>query len=411
MVRRSVAAGLALLLPFAALAFEAVDTLTPATSGRYPAYPAAPVPLTQYWVQGGVMFDTNILRRTESPGTETVFRLGVGGRHDTYVYGRQLLRLEGRLDGYVYDRFGELDNIGYGGLAEWHWELGNDLAGVLGVARRRYQADIAQTQRAERDLITETRYVATGGYRLGPSFRVRGGAELSDFRRPLVAASELQTVVGFVGLDYVTGLGNTFGIEYRQSHGDAPVSALVDPLGLFVNNDFKQRDIGFTTGYITPFLRLAARVFRTHREYSELPQHNFDGTTWRASADWLVGYKTALGFETYREPRSTIDIAASHVVVRGVAFGPGWAPTAKLAFSARILREDQQYGGDETAQPVPGLPFLHEILRGVRLGSYWEYDRQLHFQFAIDHGDRESNGIGRNYRYNAVMANARYLFW
>src|SRR5438105_1167002 len=123
MVRCSLAAGLiALLLPVAALAFEAVDTLMPSTSGRYPAYPLAPVPLTQYWVQGGVMFDNNILRRTTSPGTETVFRLGVGGRHDTYVYGRQLLRLEGRLDGYVYDRFGELDNIGYGGLAEWHWE-------------------------------------------------------------------------------------------------------------------------------------------------------------------------------------------------------------------------------------------------------------------------------------------------
>ena len=42
MVRRSLAAGLiALLLPVAALAFEAVDTLMPSTSGRYPAYPLA----------------------------------------------------------------------------------------------------------------------------------------------------------------------------------------------------------------------------------------------------------------------------------------------------------------------------------------------------------------------------------
>jgi hypothetical protein len=410
MVRRSVAVGLALLLPFAAAAFEAVDTLTPSTSGRYPAYPREPVPLTQYWVQGGVMFDNNILRRTESPGSETVFRLGIGGRHDTYIYGRQLLRLEARVDGYVYDRFSELDNLGYGGLAEWRWEVGNDLAGTLGVGRRRYQADLSQTQRAERDMITETRYAATAGYRLGSSFRVRTGADLFDYRRPLVAA-DTQALSGFAGLDYVTALGNFIGLEYRQAHGDAPVSALVDPTGLFRNNDFKQRDIGVAAGYIMPFLRLGAHVFRTHREYSELPQHDFTGTTWRATADWLVGYKTALGFETYREPRSVIDIAATHAVVRGVSFGPGWAPTAKLSFSARFLREDQQYGSDDLSAPVPGLPALHEIVRGVRLGSYWEYDRQVHFQFAVDHGERESNGIGRNYRYNAVMANARYLFW
>jgi hypothetical protein len=50
-------------------------------------------------------------------------------------------------------------------------------------------------------------------------------------------------------------------------------------------------------------------------------------------------------------------------------------------------------------------------VRLFRLGAYWEYNRQIHWQFAIDHGSRESNVLGRDYTYNAVIANVRYLFW
>lgn len=399
-----------LALPLASHAFEAVDVLTPSSSGRFPAYAGEAAALSEFWVQGGAMVDSNILRRSDEPPTETVARLGVGGRKDTYIYGRQLLRLEGRIDGYLFNEFSELNNVGYGGLAEWHWALGNDLDGVLGASRRRYQRDLSQIQSATRDTITETHYVANGTYRLGPSFRVRGGADVIDYTDELVRQNELRTAGGFAGVDYVSPLGNTLGVEYRQAHGDAPVNQFVDPLGLFVDNSFKERSLSLTAGYLSPFFRLAGRVGRTKRTYSVLPGRDFEGTTWRGTADWLVTPKTALGFETYKEPRSLIDIAASHVLVRGIAFGPGWAPTAKLNFSARVMRERQEFGGDPGV-PLGIAPLRSETVRDLRLGAYWEYTRQIHWTFAIDRGERESNLLGRDYRFTAVMANVRYLFW
>lgn len=410
MPRRSLIAGLALLLtPVATLGFEAVDALTPSSSGRFPAYPMEEIPVHQYWVQMGLMIDTNMLRRTVSDGTSGVVRLGVGGRQDTRVYGRQTVHLEGRLDAYVYDRYDNLDNVAYGGLAEWRWELGNDLAGILSASRRRYQADLAQIQTARRDLITETRVVANGAYRVGPSFRLRGGAEWTDYNRPGQREAETQTLAGFAGIDYVSPLNNTLGLEYRQAHGGAPVNELVDPLGVFVNNGFRQRDVALVAGFFSPQLRFGGRVGRTERSYTALPGRDFKGTTYRANAEWLPGNKTALGLEIYKEPRSIIDIGASHVLVKGYAFGPGWAPTAKLSFSARAFHEHLTFSGDpSTALGVTAL--REEIVRGVRLGAYWEYTRQTHFTFAVDHGDRESSTLGRDFRYNAVIANARYLF-
>ena len=409
MFLRSLPAGLALLaFSAAAQAFQAVDALTPSSSGRFPAYPLDAFPLSLFWVQGGAMVDDNALRTTVKPPTETVLRLGVGGRLDSYIYGRQLLRLEGRVDGYHYNEFSDLDNVGYGGLAEWHWELGNDLSGVLGASRRKYQRDLAQLQRPVQDMITQTNYVANAAYRLGPSFRVRGGAELFEYETAFTAPGNVQTATGIVGLDYVTALGNTFGIEYRQSHGDAPVP--IEAAALFPDNTFSERMLAFTAGYVSPFFRLGGMLGRTKRDYSAAAAQDFEGTTWRATLDWLVTQKTALGFETYKLPQSLIDLGASRVVVRGFAFGPGWAPTAKLNFSARIMREKQDFSGDPLV--TTGVtPLDLEIVRNLRLGAYWEYNRQIHWQFAIDHGERESNVLGRDFKYNALIANVRYLFW
>ena len=411
MFLRCLLAGLALFAFSASVdAFQAVDELTPSSSGRFPAYPAEGLPLSEFWVQAGAMVDDNILRRTVPPPTETVLRAGIGGRKDMYIYGRQLLRLEGRVDDYIYNHFSDLNNAAYSASGEWHWALGNDLDGVLGASRRRYQRDLSQLQRDVKDTITQTTYTANGAYRLGPSFRVRAGTDAVQYTDELLPQNELKTLGAFVGLDYVTPLGNTFGIEYRQTHGDAPVPQLIDPLGLAVDNSFEERSLSLTTAYINPFLHLTGRVGRTKRTYSQIQGRDFEGTTWNATADWLVTNKTALGFQLYREPRSVIDIAASHVVVTGVGFGPGWAPTAKLNFSARFLREKQQFSGSPFV-PLGVTPVQLEIVRLFRLGAYWEYNRQIHWQFAIDHGERESNVLGRDYRYNAVMANVRYLFW
>ena len=46
----------------------------------------------------------------------------------------------------------------------------------------------------------------------------------------------------------------------------------------------------------------------------------------------------------------------------------------------------------------------------IRLGAYWEYDRRWHYQLSFEHGERESNLLGRNYRFNAGIAQVRFVF-
>ncbi|HYL89705.1 MAG TPA: outer membrane beta-barrel protein [Burkholderiales bacterium] len=399
-----------LMAPVSAFAFEAVDVLTPADSGVYPAYPSEPLPPYNLWGQFGMMYDSNILRRTTGDNHELLTRLGIGGRYDQRIVGRQSLHAEGRVDSYVYNQYSDLDNIGYGGLAEWRYEVGNDLSGAIGVSRRRFQANLSEIQRAAYDPITETQFSANGRYVLGPHLGARAGAAFIDYVRPSRADSNTKTTIVTGGIDWTTQLGNVLGLEYAQARGNAPVNQLVDPLGVFVNNDYTQRDVGVVaTWAVGPTMRLAGRYGQTHREYSELPGRNFDGPTYDALFQWLPGNKTMFTVETEKHISSIIDIGASHVTVTGFAFGPGWAPTAKLNFQARFLKQHQVFAGDPEAQ-LGVAPLREEYVRGYRLGAYWEMTRQVHFQFSIDHGERESNILGRNYSYNAGIANVRYVF-
>lgn len=404
------AAWVLLLSPLCALAFEAVDVLTPAGSGIYPAYPSEPLRPYDLWAQFGTMYDTNLLRRTTGDNSETVARLGLGGRMDQRVIGRQSMHLEGRVDSYIYNKYSDLDNIGYGALAEWRYELGNDLTGAIGASRRRFQANLSEIQRAAYDPITETNLTATGRYVIGPHLAMRGGASFIDYNRPSRAFSNTKTTIVTAGMDYITPLGNTIGIEAAEAKGDAPVNELVDPLHIFVDNGYRQHDVGVvTTWAVSPQMRVAGRVGRTQRHYTELPGRDFNGPTWNALFQWLPTSKTVFTVESSKHVSSIIDIGASHIVVKGFSFGPGWAPTAKLNFQARFIRQHQVFEGDPEAL-LGVTPLRQEFVRGYRLGSYWEYSRQVHFTFSLDHGERESNILGRNYRYNAGIAHVKYIF-
>lgn len=399
-----------LLTPLCALAFEAVDVLVPASGGIYPAYPSELLRPYDLWAQFGMMYDTNLLRRTTGDNSELLTRLGVGGRIDQKVVGRQSVHAEARVDSYIYNKNSEIDNIGYGGLAEWRYEIGNDLAGTIGASRRRFQASLSEIQRAQYDPITETQLNATARYRVGPHIGLRGGTTYIDYNRPIRQFSNTKTLLVAGGADYVTDLGNALGIEVAEAKGDAPVNQLVDPLGIFIGNGYRQHDVGVVgTWIVSPFMRATGRVGKTTRHYTELPGRDFSGPTWNVMAQWLPTAKTMFTFESSKHVSSVIDIGPSHIVAKGYAFGPGWAPTAKLNFQARFLRQHQVFAGDPEAE-LGIAPLRQEFIRGYRLGSYWEYTRQVHFTFALDHGERESNILGRNYTYNAATGNVKYFF-
>jgi len=404
-------AGFFLLAPFSARAFETVDTLPYASGGRFYAYPPDEIRPYELYGEAGLMHDTNILRQSANAEIDKVSRFGIGGRLDQRVVGRQSVQLEARGDQYLFDRFSELNHFAYSGSANWLWEVGNDWTGTIGYARTHRLASLTETQRAIRRMVTTDDITGTAAWRVGPSFRLRGLAGYGRGVRDTPGEDRvtLGTRTFTAGADYVTALGNSLGIEHRESRGDAPVSTTLDPNNTFGNNDFKERETAVVASYISgATLRFNARVGRTTRTYTDLP-NSFSGTTYRGGLEWVTTPKTLIALEVYKEPRAIIDIVASHSLVHGVAFGPAWAPTAKLAFSLRFVNEHREFiAADPNVAPAGTL--LDETVRVARFGIAWEPQRQLQVGLGLDRGDRQSNTLGRNYAYTAAMFNVRVIW-
>jgi hypothetical protein len=399
-----------LLAPAVALAFETVDTLPWPSAGSFPAYPRDAVRPTDLWVHGGMMHDSNLLRLESGGQSDEVIRLGGGFRHEQRVIGRQRLVVDARADLYSFSRFSQLDHVAYSGLADWRWEIGNDLSGSIALGRERRLSDLSETRSPRRSLVTATRLSASGAYRLGASTRLRAGVLGARAERDDDADAETRGASASVGADYVSALGNTLGIEARATDGDAPVGEEI--LGVaFVNNDFEEREVALVASYgLATRLRVDGRVGRTTRRYSEVPDRDFEGGTWRVGAEWVPANKTILALEFFKEPRSIIDISAAHVVVKGVSFGPSWAATNKLVFSARLLREDRDFEGDPRLVLVPGTPLRQETIDTLRFGVGWEPVRQWQVSVALDRGNRDSNLADRDYTFTALTGNVAWRY-
>lgn len=417
------AVAFAFIVPGAALAqsFDAVDLVPGATSGRFPAYSATEPRPTEWYVRGGVLRDNNVFRLSDSAPTssilgtssrsDTITRIGAGIRHESRVAGRQRIRLGANADYYSFDRFSMLNHTAYGLRGEWLWEFTNALSGTLGFERRQRLVDLAQLGRPRKDLVTENHAFLNAAYLVGPSVRLRGALDATRSRRSEAttesAGGRTTSVVG--GAEYVTPLGNAAGIELRRTRGTFAIQETVG--GTPVDNDFTEKEVaGVVTWTVSPQLRAVGRLGRTVRNHEQFGARDFRGTTGRTTVDWTPLQKTGFEASIYKEPRSVVDIAASYVVVKGVSFGPRWAPTEKLVFSALLISENQTFGGDPAVVLVPGAVQRDETIRAIRLGGAWEPIRFTKISLGVDRGHRSSNVALRDYDYTSLMANVELRF-
>jgi hypothetical protein len=396
-------------VPTVAPAFEAIDTIPWPSGGGFPAYPREDYRPVDFWLNAGIERDDNVLRVETNPRSDTITRFGGGARYEQRIVGRQRLRLEARGDYYKYNESTELDHFAYGVRGDWLWEVGNNLSGRVSFGHEQRQTDMGETQAERLDQVKTSRVAGTAAYLVTPGFRLRGGLDGERATRTQAVATDTRAATGTVAAEYVSSLANTLGLEYRNTRGEAEDQ--VTSAGAPVDPNYREQEIALVATYaFGTQLRAGVRLGRTKRDYEQITdtQHNFDGNTGRVSLDWLPGNKTILGFEAYQEPRSVIDIAASHVVLKGVAFGPRWAVTNQVVLSARFARERRVYEADPTV--AAGATLRDELYHLIRFAVGWEPQRRWQLGLGFDRGERESNIAGRDYQFTAVTGNLAYVW-
>lgn len=400
------AAGLLALAPATALAFETVDTLPwPSAGGFFPTYEGDPIRPWSVFAYAGAMYDSNVRRVLTGETSDIISRLGVGGRYTARVVGRQSIAVEGYGEYRTYDRLDEFNHFAYGLRGSWLWEIGNQLAGTATLARTQRLADVGEAG-AVKDIVTVDRAEVGGGYVFHPDWRLTGGAGATRVEHDGRPVDTAYSTGVRAGIEYVSGLRNTIGLEWRYADGDAPLDAAIGPGGTI---DYQENEIAATLSYgFGATLRFRGRLGQTERTYPDLSAANFSGTTGRGTLDWALAPKLVLNFDAYRSSDPVVDTTALYVDRRGTSVGVSWAATYKLIFTFRAINERRIYSGDPLV--ATGEPQRDETLRTLRFGLGWEPERRWQISTSLDVGTRESNLLGRDYDYTAIVGNIRYQF-
>jgi hypothetical protein len=356
---------------------------------------------------GGLMHDSNALRRESGEESDVVARVGAGGRATGRLIGRQRFLLEGFGEYFDFDKFSEVDHFGYGARGHFLWEVGNDVNGALGYERRRRHAELGEFRAVRRAMVTTARTFVDGGYRFHPNWRIFGVVENNRAERGGVDVADVDTNRVRGSLTYTTPLGNSIGVEVGQSRGE---SGFIDTTtGVRFADEFDEREISAVVVYaLGAQLRVRGRAGHTEREYEELRDRDFSGTSYRGALDWLPTGRLRFTLEALRVPESSVDASASHILRTGQSLAVAYAATFKLVFTARFLNERRQYQRDAEAVAL-GL-LRDDTVRTWSFGAGWEPMRHWQLGAGVDFGERRSNILGRDYDYTQYMINVRWTF-
>ncbi|MDP8984896.1 MAG: hypothetical protein M3N97_07575 [Pseudomonadota bacterium] len=343
-----------------------------------PASPAPPTPeegtTFHLFVGDQYNYDSNLYRIPAnfgpvatliSPNASRADRYNVvsAGGIGQFLIGRQDIDLSVRVDNTRFAHNTELDNTGGDGLMRWYWRVGPYFSGDVGGEFNRTLAGFAETRYLGRDMVDNTDYFGTARYQAGPRWAVFGGIRDLDIRHGagVAAYNNFQTESGNAGVEFATGVADSFALEYRYTKGFYPQNYTFDNVQF--NRDFVEEvyrgKINYALSEKLGMDGYAGYMTHTLPVNNNLPSSvfgNFSGAVWRVSFNWAPTEKTQLAFAGWRELHAYLVEASNYFISKGGSVSPQWHPTDKITLAVVGSVEYQNFVAIQTAAGLAAAP-------------------------------------------------------
>jgi exopolysaccharide biosynthesis operon protein EpsL len=332
--------------------------------------------------------------------------LGVDGRWDI---ARQVFKLQLQADDNRYSHNDQLNFVGGTGKADWDWQLGNDLSGILGADYSRSLVNYAAERILTKDIVKLTDSYGEARYRLGSRWSVSGNVRYSETTHTsdILRVDDFHSKNGGFGLQYATPGETVIGLDYRYTDATFPRSGLLN--GLLSDSNYTQNLTSVRLKYgLTGKLTLDAMAGYLDRKYDVNIGEDFSGDVWKASLLWSATVKTQVTFSAYRQLTAYVDVESDYYVGTGFRVSPSWAPTTKLTFALDLTYEDQDYLRS-VIDPFLTADRRDHVKSGQIVATYtpqtaWRFDLTYRRE------DRHSNRDEFQYNDNLAAAGVRFTF-
>jgi len=370
-----------------------------------------------------VSHDDNVFRLSSAQSSAAV--LGTPSKGDTFhttTFGlrldvpvsRQRIQADLALNDTRYDQFSVLNLKGHNARARLLWLYGDRLTGQAGISESLTLASLANVQSGVQsstpNSLTTIRSFVNANYLLAPRWQLRG--ELGRFSQsnevPERRVNDIEIDSVDAGLSYVTPAGNQLGVGLRLDDAHLPQQQPV--AGALIDNSYRQQSVAIIGEWtLSGHSRLSGRAGWVVRNYRQVPQRDYEGTTYRLAYDWRPTAKLSLNAATYREISPFEEINVSFVLASGIALRPTYRWSEKIDLSAVLDYSRREYLGDvERATGI--LPPRTDRVRLGLLSIAYRPLQSVSLGLTLRRETRGSTDAFGDYSSNTVSVRARIAF-
>jgi exopolysaccharide biosynthesis operon protein EpsL len=376
----------------------------------------------ELFVAESVTRDDNVFRLSSARSPADVGLSSKGDTYRTTSYGLNIDVPAARqrfLGGVTwsdqrYDRFTFLDLTGRSAQAVWAWQLGNDLSGQLAYRETIALASFANvigggvSSIAPNPLKTQ-HALFNAGYQLTPRWELRG--EVSRLKRsnelPLFQVNDIAVDGADLTVSYVTPAKNKLGFGVRAEEGRNPNPQVVR--GSLFENAYRQESIAAVADWTpTGHSHVSARAGRVRRNFEQLQQRDFEGSTLNATYDWNPTGNFTLSALAAREISTTEEVNVGFVLVKAAALRPTLRLTERIRILGTFEYSEREYQSDPTQ--VAGTPPRIDHVRSAGVAASYRPVRQFTLELAYRRESRTSSVAFGDYVAHIANAGVRVAF-
>ncbi|MCK9620219.1 MAG: outer membrane beta-barrel protein [Methylobacter sp.] len=380
---------------------------------------ASPDDTIKPYVASTLLYDSNFLRLSDtadpvaltgqSDKSEFVKQVAAGFDLD-WTVSRQHFIVHANVNQNWFQNFTTLDYTGWDTLAQWNWQLGNNLDGEIGYANAQALGGFGQLNGVLDNLINSQRYFANGGYLFHPNGKIKLGVFRTerDFDGTSRQFSNNAENNVQADLQYLSPTGSTLGLQVIATDGEYPERVILP--GSTQDNAYTRMNYALTWDWHSNSkTRIDGLVGYVQQDYENFGFRNFDDIIAQVNLNWQASEKTILDLSARRQVSQADNLFSSFVLTQGIWFDFNWQATPKIALMLPISYQEQDYlGGGGTS--AAGFGQQKDKVTNVGLNVMYHPLDSISIGPVLNFENRESNNPIASYESKSAGVNLQADF-
>jgi exopolysaccharide biosynthesis operon protein EpsL len=369
------------------------------------------------YIATNLLYDSNFLRLSDnvdpvlvsgkSDKSDFVKQVTAGFEMD-WTLSRQHFIVNANINRNWFQNYTTLDYTGWDTLAQWNWQVGNDLDGDIGYSNAQVLGSFVQLNSLVNNLRNNQRAFASAGYLFHPNGKIKLGffrieSQLDGTGRQFSNNIEDNAELN---LQYLSPTGSIFGLRVLGTSGEFPDRELTtDDL---LDNAYTRMNYYITWDWHASVkTRVTGQVGYTQQRYEHFGSRDFSDIVAALDLNWQANDTTLLELSARREIVQADTLFSSFMLTEGIWLNLSWQATPKIALRLPVSYQEQQYLGggvgvglDQQKDQVGnvGLSLMYYPVESISIGPVLNYEK------------RDSNNPFRAYETESAGINLQVAF-